>query len=397
MKVKFFFGANTAAKFALAGLTLALVGSACAQPVCKALTSVGSSLYQVAADGTVLNAFPYDGVTKLSISLSPEGSKVAYLSAGNPNAFTIVNTDGRAVTIPVVPNTLGPLVRVSWNSESIIKLQYHASRDNNLFEFYSVPEKFTYPLSAVTSPVMGTNCAAQIGDNHTSACLSENKLIVNKKIIADFDPLLPANVVQIAQATVPINTLLSTQTIPSFQMKVISIQDGVTLRIFMPDGTWSEARTPVGQPFPINWEDKMYGFIPSSVDSAKGLVTISVVKSKSDNGGISPALTWSSSNYITTVVQGPVGKRLLHVKSSGQEAPMFADLNIDGTVTDVVYDTPTLLMLKTSNQFVSIPINYSNGGAASLKLGAATSLPLTLDVKLPGGIVKANVVDWSCR
>jgi hypothetical protein len=367
------------------------------QPVCDALVNSNNQLYLVAANGTLISQFPTDNQDKSSISFAPDGSKVAYISAASPDVFTVTDTAGHIVTYPVKKSAQGPFTGISWDSPSVLKVQYHASPDNNVFQFFSVPATVTHPLRPIGAPVGGANCAAQTGNDNQIACISENKLVRGKKILVDQDPLASGNVAVFASATMTVGTTFITQTIPSFQVRVLSITDGVTLQITLPDGSWAQSSIPTGSALPVNWDDNIYGFTPISIDSGKAQVTIKMTKTNGQANVFDRALTWSPSNDIAVVTHGVAGAQLLVVKPSGNQAPMVADLGPIEQVTSMNYNTPNLLMLRTRSRFIPVPVNSFNGSTSSLQTGTLGNLPTKIDVTLPGGVTSASVEGWACH
>jgi hypothetical protein len=367
------------------------------QPVCKALASANNQLYLVASDGSLIGQFPTDTQAKSGIGLSPDGSKVVYIPAANPAVFTLADTAGHMRTITVPESSQGPFTGVAWNSANILKVRYHAGRDNDVFSFFAVPADYTRPLGVIGRTMAGVNCAAQSADDNAIACLSENKLVVNKKILVDQDPLAANNTTVIGSANILLGTTFTTQTSPAFQVRVLGISDGVTLQVTLPDGSWSQSRIPLGSALPISWDDSSYGFIPVSVNSAKGEVTLRTVQSNGRAGSFDGAITWSPSNYIALVTHGAQGAQLQVVKSSGNQAPMTAALGAMEQVMAIHYATPGLLMLRTRSGFAAVPINPVNGSTASLQTGTPIKLAATINVKLPGGFTPASVEGWSCQ
>jgi hypothetical protein len=360
------------------------------------LVSANNQLYLVAENGSLISQFPTDAQNKSSISLSPDGSKIAYISDASPDAFTVADTAGRQLTFPVPPSQQGTFTGVTWDSANTLKVRYHAGRDNDVFQFYLVPSNFSSSLPKIGKTIAGVNCSVK-ADEATTACLSENKLVVNKKILIDRDPLSPSNMSSFAAANLVAGTTFATQTSPSFQIRVQEIADEVGLIVTLPDGSWAKSSVPVGSAFPVTWDDITYGFSPVSVDRAKGQVSMKVTKATGQTGTFDPAVSWSSSNYVAVVTHSAAGAQLLVVKSSGNQAPMSAALGAIEQVTSISYGTPTLLMLRTPTQFLSVPINTTNGNASTLQLGAVRSLPTSMNVTSPGGATVASVEGWSCR
>ncbi len=366
-------------------------------PVCKALVSANNQLYLVAEDGVTIVQFPTDTQSKSSISLSPDGTKVAYVADASPNAFTVVDTSGRQMSFPVPPSAQGTFTGVTWDSANALKVRYHAGRDNDVFQFYLATPGFSYPLPKIGRAIAGVNCSIK-SDEGTTACLSENKLVVNKKILIDRDPLSTSNVSSFTSANLVVGTSLVTQTSPSFQIRVQEIAGGeVGLMLTLPDGSWSKSRVPVGMVMPVAWDDVSYGFSPVSVDRAKGQVAIAVTKSSGHVGTFDPSVAWSSNNHVAVVTHGSTGAQLLLVKASGNEAPMSAALGEIDQVTSISFETPTQLMLRTATQFLSVPIHTINGKSSNLQIGAVRRLPISMSLTLPGGATMASVEGWTCR
>jgi hypothetical protein len=378
-------------------LFLAVASAAAQTPLsCNALISANNQLYLVARDGTLLSQFITDGLPKTSITLSPDGTKAAYLSSSNPNSFTVVSSSGRSATTVIPASAQATLSAVSWDASSVLKVRSHIARENDLFQFYAVPDSFSSTLQRIGNEVIGRVCAAKWTDDFTPACITEDQIVVNKKVLAISDPSSADNSTLLGTVSVMLRSSVATQTSPSFEIGVSSLSSGVTLQITLPNGNWKQSRVSVGENIPISWDDADYGFIPVSVDSTKGVVTVNIVKSKGA-AGFDPAITWSSNNYVAAIERGKTGAQLVLVKSSGNEAPHRIALDLAEPVVSLNYDTPTTLVLRLRSYFGAMPVSFVNGSTASIKAGLITPLPTSLEVVLPNGKVKASVEGWSCR
>lgn len=125
MKRDFFSHVAVTTPCAVIGVLLATLTSHAfgqAPPICNALANVNNQLYLVAADGSLSAQLPTDTQSKSSISLAPDGSKVAYISAANPDAFAVADTAGRVAVFPVQKSLQGPFVGVSWASADVIDI-----------------------------------------------------------------------------------------------------------------------------------------------------------------------------------------------------------------------------------------------------------------------------------
>ena len=366
-------------------------------PNCNALVSANNQLFLVSQTGSVFNQFVTDSLPKESVALSPDGSKVAYISSANPNAFTVVDTSGRSVTTLVPPSTRATFTSVSWDAKTVLNVRSRIGQENDLFQFYSVPNAFTAPLAQTTSPRIGKICAARGLDDNNAACISENLVVVGKKILESQDSLSSENVKTIATLSIPIGSTVTSQTTPSFQARVVSIADDITLQITLPNGNWSQSRVPLGAAIPISWDDGQFGFIPVSVDSVRGAVTVNIVKSNVTGEVFDPAITWTNDNYVAAIERGSKGAQYVLTKSSGNTAPIRSDLGIQEQVISMTYDTPTLVVFRTASRFAVAPVTFVNGGAPTMTIGPITTLPTSLVAQFPNGAVKTQVVGWSCR
>lgn len=394
----FFRGAGIA-RSALVSATLAfMLAPATAQTslACHALVSANNQLYLVSRDGTVLSQFVTDGLPKTSIALSPDGTKAAYISASSLNGFTVVNLSGRSVTTSVAASSQGTLASVSWDAGSILNVRSHIARDNDVFQFYAVPENFSSTLLPVGNQAIGRVCAAKGADDYSSACIIEDRIAVHKKTLAMSDPASPENSTKLDSVTVALQSSVMTRTSPSFQLSVMGLSNGLALKITLPNGNWKQSSIAVGERISIAWDDADYSFVPVNVDSAKGLVTVDVFKNN-EVGGFDPAIAWSRNNYVVAVERRKSGSQLVLVKSSGNEAPARIALNFAEPVISLTYDSPTTLMLRSQSQFGVMPVSFVNGSTASIKAGPITPLPAILAIALPNGKVKAAVQGWSCR
>lgn len=374
-------------------LSLATTANAQA-PSCKALVRANNQLYLSAENGPLAYQFPTDTRVKSNIGLSPDGMRVVFISNSNPNAYTLADTTGRVVEFAVPASAKATFTEIGWDSANVIRLRYHLGRDKDIFEFYAVPPAFSSPLTKLGNGIAGASCAMKAAETAT-ACISENMLVAGKKILIDQDPLSPNTAALLTSAQIMAGTSFTTQTQPSFQIRVQDISAQVGLLITLPDGSWAQSRVPVGEAFVVKWDDISYGFTPSSVDGARHKVLINVSTSNGQAVTFDPALTWTMNNYVAAVTHNTSGAQLLLTKSSGNQVPMAVSLGAIGQVTSITYSAQHLLMLRTAAEFVAVPVN-PHGNVSSLKIGAIRKLPVSLNLSTPAGSVPGSVEGWAC-
>lgn len=376
--------------------TMVSTGYAQTLTACKALANVNNQLYVVTSDGSIVSQFASDNQDKSSINFSPDGQKAVYIHDDAPDAFVLADVNGRIATFPVQKSTQGTFTEVGFDSPSILKVQYHVSPTNDIFHFLPLPNNVPAPLRPVVRPIAGIACSLKTNGITENVCISENKVIIGNMTVLDQDPITPKNATLLSSATILMGTSFTTPTSPSIRIHVMSIADGVTMQITLPDGAWSQSRVPVGSAMPVNIDGVVYGIMPIQIDNQTGQVKINILIADSAGNTLDSAVAVSPDNHIAVIMRGANGAQLSLITSNGKYRQNF-DLGALDDVLSINYDSRRTLMLRTRTTFRALTFTASHSGQVMPKLSTSLNLPVSLDVHLPTGLTQASIEGWVCQ
>lgn len=410
------------------------------QPVCNALVSAANNLLLVSPTGQTLVKFTSDGTQKEFAVISPDGTKVAYsLLNSTDDTYQVVDKYGRqgAFSAVVSPpdhkssgaeneGALGPLLNLSWSTNSVLRLEKHISPSTSRFEFQHIPEDLTPPAHEEDA-AFDENCVLN-HDSGAIACIErEGHVLVgsgglNESTIfsaSGFDGVAPQE-----SLTLTTGTSTTTTSTPNFKVAVKNIdKNGILLSVTSPDGASKEELIDNGSYLPVTYWDSnnnidLYGFFATVVNAKAGAVQIEVVKSNSGQYVFDPALTWLPDGQGLLLIRRTTSQSVLYLIQPGRgdvsghpasgRGPQWhlaaqTIVSLPGQVRSVRFLTPSLLLLDTGNlhgpQFSELPIHLANGqdnGKPSLKVGTAQPLPSTIVVTINGQNTQAPVLGWSC-
>jgi hypothetical protein len=385
----------------LLALWVTCVTSASAQttgPVCTAVASSNNALYLVSQSGSLVSQLLTDSLPKLSVAIAPEANKVAYIPSTNPQTFTIVDTTGRAVTTTLPTSLTSVFTAVSWDAQNVLKAQSHVGQRTDMFSFYSAPGAATVSLQEPVNIATGEVCAAPPGNNGT-ACIRGNTVVAGDKVVYSENLFAPGSSTAIASVSIPVGGTVASPGTPSFQLQVLSIAEGVTLKVGLPTGNWIQSRVVSGAAIPLNLDDIVYGFVPTITDVIKGTVRVDVLQSAFGAGPFDPAISWRDGAHIGVLERKTTGAQLLLINRNGNtSSAILGAFNIQEPVIALNFDTPSLLVFKTLQRFGVVPVTITtSANGATLVLGAITDLPLSISATLPTGPATVPVLGWSCQ
>ena len=389
------------------------------QAVCDALVSGADQLYLVDPSGKVMAKFAAAASVRHDPSVSPDGSKVAYLiPAGNDSDIEVVNAAGRTAVFhhrdpkrdsledPFLDD--GPLMEVTWSSDDVLELTKHGSPSASAFEFRRVSGDLG-SADGIGQPGIGGACAMQPGQGQTACVDTGGVDLAGKGIftVSDFDGISPS-----ASITVTKGTITPMPGQPGYTVQVVGFdKDTIGLRVTNPAGNWSEEYLPAGAYQADTWHFVTYGFSATLVDAKTGTVRVDEVVAGEEPGEFDWAIAWASGGQGLFTVYRRDGKAVLYLiepRASGTaqagddlwQLAAQAPLDISEELRNLRAISPSLLLLRTRHDgyaLLSIQLSRSTTGNTTLSLGPVVSLPGTMDIALDGRSEPGKVLDWSCK
>jgi len=383
-------------------------------PVCDALVQVANDLYLVDSDGASLARFTSDGLPKHSASLAPDGSMVAFIPDAAPSTFTVADSKGGSNSYPAdkldkhhksraargaSDATGGTFVGVAWATRDIVRLDWHVSPSSDRFEFYRVPRDLPSWLREAAGSSVGAVCAIASREDDV-ACIQGNDIVVDGKVVYSDSGFTGAP--QQDSLTLPVGGSASVQGIPGLEVEVVSIASGITLRVTLPTGNWTESRVDPGDFLPVQLADQTLGFFPTVTDATNGIVKIVVLSSTTGQNVFNRAIAWRLRDRGIAVVQnsgaGPALTLLTPKGRSGWGVLGQAPMGVQAPVESMRFVTPRLLYFETQAQFGIVPaaIVRSSSGPV-LQVGAIATLASSLTVNVTGTPISTPALTWACR
>ncbi len=387
-------------------------------PVCEALVSSANDLFLISSGGDVKIQFTTDGLQKGSVSLAPDSQKVAYIPGADHRKVTLVDERGDTVTRTVqeIPNAV--FTNVEWNTDSILATEYSLGQRDNVFSYHFVRGKLWEAQMRSRRSVQGENCVARALERWDYACVNGAEVEVGGGIIYSADAFAPASAKTVGSLSIRLGTSSSSATTPPFGVELVSVSDGVTLKITLPTGNWIQQRVQDGEPIALTLDDIVYGFIPKVTNRTKNIVQVNIVQSLFGDSAFDRAVGWYDDGVVAVVERPQAGPRLLLLADHKRDA---ADRQIGGALNIPVPlqsmrfvrkhengrrrdndndGDQSLLIFKTLNGYGYVPVSVSSpekhGSVPSLNVGPITYLPSTITASLPSGKASVDVLDWNC-
>lgn len=374
---------------------------------CKALVSVSNDLYLVSDDGTPLARFSSDGLDKHFETLSPDGSKVAYILDSRPDGIIITDSDGRSATLLADENhSNGPFVGLQWATDNVLQMNHHFGINNEAFTFFRVVDhlrdgkQIEQIKRPVLNPATGVWCAIS-PTSHEPVCVSDPDVQVNGRLVysyLDFDFNKPLELLE----NLGVGMTVLTQTNPSVQVQVTSLDQGVTLRIISPDGNWEQSRVPSGDIFQVVVDGQRYGFLPTIIDAKRGNVKIAVLEGKVEGTRVlDPTVAWRHDEVAVIELTERGRTLVLLAKRVGGWMPVASGLlPIQQPINSMRFVSPSTLLLQSEQGFAVVTANMPwpirASGLTTITFGDVITLKNRLDVNVTTPATTTEVLSWSC-
>lgn len=405
---------------------LAALADPAAPPACRALVAAANDLYLANPNGKVLGQFTADGMPKEEVTVSPDGSRVAYAVQGdNVTSYEVVDTFGRRGAYPVfAPTPNGhtsstdntdadsPLMGLSWNSNRVLGVIKHIGPNSSRFEFVGIPIGSAPTAQYAGSPAFGRNCVQGAGVGRVACVTQDGEVTVSDGAsgsqivfsVTGFEGVAPEE-----SMTLAVGAAAPTQGITGYKAQIVSVlQSGVDLKVTLSHGNWEEAVVGAGDSLNVpGGSGQVYGFFPTLTDANSGTVRVDVIPQDSGPAVLDSGIAWL-----------PDGSGLLLIRRTHQQGFVYliapgagdhhwhltaqAPLSISSTVQAMrVVGPSTLLLEDGSGSFATLGFGISHASSGqnpeTLTLGTITPLPTTLTLELNGTGVPAEVLDWSCQ
>jgi len=416
--------------FSLALWPLATQAQHSSTSACNALVSIGDDLYLADPAGKALARFPSGWENGQYVTVSPDGSRVAYASLADTRAgstFTVVSADGNQNSFPLYPASIdmssfnnvgeqGVLEDMRWSADDVLRMAKHASPTATFFTFHHINKDLTSP-APVLATNFGNDCVLRRGSGGGVACVFGGDVSLgsglNNGIFyqSPFEGIAP-----IASFKLTKGESITTAGDPVFTIQVLSVsEDGVGIKITYANGLWEEDGLSKGSFADIPGVNNDHAFSATVLDAGTGLVRVDELKVPTGSKTtLDPALAWQphgtglliirrQNNQAVLCLIQPRGERRQRGKHQQWQLVATAPIDI-GRVQAMRFASPTSLLLQTRTygsipQFSAVPIHISNGskgGKPTITLGTVTSLPASASVTVKGVSSEGSVLDWSC-
>jgi hypothetical protein len=191
---------------------------------------------------------------------------------------------------------------------------------------------------------------------------------------------------------------------PQFQIQVTSIVQGITLRITLPGGNWTQSRVDPGDFLAVPFEDEVFNFFPSVANSTDGDVKVDIFKGAPTTDPTARGISWRRDQDSVGVLERSDHQTklvLLHKKLFQPSFYKLAEyvLNINESVSAIRFTGHSTLAFETDKRFGEIEFERVSQGwfdPTVLKFGRTVTLPKSLNVDVGTGPAARKVYDWSC-
>jgi hypothetical protein len=377
---------------------------------CRALVEVHNDLFLVSSDGLPILRFASDGKPKQSISLAPNGRRVAYLLADEQQTFRIAaNTktnysfsaadlaadrSDKALTL----YQTAPLISVNWIDSYTIKLARHIGPTASRFEFYRVPPKSSHKLSEISKPSVGEICSVTPYGDHV-ACIQGSDIVIDNAVVYSANSAVPTS--KASSIKLKVGSIEATNTDPNLRVQVTSLVGGANLLVNLPTGTWVASRLTSKRAFLVTLEDKLFSFRPASIDLKRRLVRLDVTVEPQGAKSFERVIAWTrKGKEIVVIRRRDEETKLQLLRRSGRRLVGIASglLNIAEPIHDLWFLTPSVIMYETNRGFgeAVLKVVTKRRGPPVIQI-KQNILSRILSVKLDNATLKSPVRGWSCK
>jgi hypothetical protein len=242
-------------------------------------------------------------------------------------------------------------VGVGWAGNTVVRLERYVGLNMDWFDFFDISERTG--VITFESKWLGENCVRANGDGRV-ACLQDGVVLVNDKVVYSESPF--DQMPQLESVTVSVGVPAQAQVVSAFQVLVTSIEDGVSLTVTLPDGTWSTMNIDDGGLDSFTYAGDDYAFLPAIVDRAQRTVRVGIVKGRS--GFRLSALAWLPNDdglLLARTNNGEVYYVLIRpdLSSGGASWRRVGDLDslVTGEIDSMRFELPWLVGFSVGSAF----------------------------------------------
>ncbi|MCH7342744.1 hypothetical protein LZ017_05045 [Pelomonas sp. CA6] len=361
---------------------------------CAALVEGNGKLYATTSDGKILNQFPTNARDKSNISLSPDFKKVSFQSTTEPQYLSIINAAGVSSKIYIAGNMYSNLFESTWDSEDLLQIRHRYGHIQDKFSFIYVDEAPS--LHIKPSHIRTDSAACQAHGRPVSiACITEGVVEINSERIYTPNKFAQGKSRTLAVHKIHVGTGIYTQTAPSFHIELISIKDGITLKLSSPTGYSSTSRINEGEVFDIPLGDDIYGVTAKVLDSRTGIVEAKLLKSGYNSTIAETAIAWKGKGKVVIFERLHSGDSLVIINTTYPHQHTKFPASLPMSISYMKFISPSKIFFKGSpDEFTlgTINLNNSNGNV----IESIEVLPRLLAVKSEDEPLPLPVLDWVC-
>lgn len=381
---------------------------------CRALAESDGDIF-LTTGGTgfgsveVIQALPDTIQPENHPTLSPDGSRIAYVLSGNALTVAVRDATGFTISFSADPRQVGDLygttgsalglyvppearriTQLLWTSKDVLRVGLEAARGFIQFVFLKVPNTEALRSKGLSAPVSPVRFAQELAydcrdtpDSHLMACAYPYGISLagsNAYGVENIDRAAP-----IATATGRVDIPFRNVAGPEFSFLVRGVQSSAvgtpteaTLRVTLPNGEWSEQRIAPGSLVSVGWDDSFYAFDLSVQDANSGNVSVRTYR---ELGSHISRIAWVSTYLATAPLSLAVLERRAEVTTLkvmqpsatlplALQAVSTARVDMGEPIVDMLStDQLTSIMLVTPTRFVLGALLTNSIGTVTAAVG----------------------------
>jgi hypothetical protein len=324
------------------------------------------------------------------VSLSPDGSKLAYFVDGDRSALHVSDISGTHRRFPLAaddPNSGGS----RWESAHVVRVE-RQWRLMSEFNFYRLSDTGESAQRLRESEV-GDDCTLSSDSKHV-ACMEGPRAYVDHRKV--FVVPIASYSSYVGTFLLPLGQSISSDVAPGTTIELEGYSQGTAHLSYQNDGAGGPSETWLhsGDTFPIDTDSGVYYLIPE-FHAGDTQIRMRVRKPDEAQARVSSAIAWSNDDAQVTVLFGTYIATLRRMGSSHWQVESQGVLAFDPGARSLRYSGPSLLVVGGAAGHFSLNTRAWVVPSSSI---APLALPKSMNIPSENGERSAIAVkDVACR
>jgi|GEM_PF-6754882 hypothetical protein len=371
-------------------LLFATTVQAAGVPTCSGVATSSSNVFVAPIGTQTSSGFVVDGLSKRSLSLSRDKSKIGYVKSSDQNGLYISDKTGFTERYTLLSSDY-LVTRVDLVTPDLVRIERSAGKNASEFSFYRIPRSGT-GMIVVGEPILASDCTISPDAAHTACYGDGKKLSIDNSVV--FQVPLSAYSKYLGDFAVEKGSTGGIDGAPGITFDYIDTTNGgVNVVLHRSPDSSDSYGLKSGQAVVVDSGDNVY-FFSAEPSADFSFLTMHVYSGDSTSNYESGLVAWSDDSQKVTLLRGNFIATFAVAGNGSWQQLSSAHIDSNLHANSAKFFSSNALFVRGPEGFYSVPMtDFSVEGS----LLTAHQLPTAIRIpQQDGSTASVSAVDMSC-